>query len=93
MKRMISVLLMAALLCTAVAGCSKPAPVDALAQFLVDINAGDYTAAYDLLHSSARYDEARQKQDEAEGETQPEDRINPGAVCTAVYGDIRGTSD
>lgn len=75
MKRMISVLLMAALLCTAAAGCAKPAPADAMAQFLADINAGDYAAAYDLLHSSARYDETRQKQDEAEGKAQPVDCI------------------
>lgn len=75
MRRMISALLMAALLCVTAAGCSKPAPANAMAQFLADINVGDYAAAYELLHSSSRYDEARQKQDEAEGKTQPSDRI------------------
>jgi hypothetical protein len=92
MKRMISVLLITALLCAAAAGCSKPAPADAMAQFLADINAGDYAAAYDLLHSSARYDEARQKQDEAEGKTQPVDRVTREQFVqryTAIFDELQ----
>lgn len=92
MKRMISVLLITALLCAAAAGCSKPAPANAMAQFLADINAGDYAAAYDLLHSSARYDEARQKQDEAEGKTQPANRITKEQFVqryTAIFEELQ----
>lgn len=92
MKRMISVLMIIALLCAMAAGCSKPVPTDAMAQFLADINASDFAAAYDLLHSSSRYDEVRQKQDEAEGKTQPSDRITKEQFVkryTAIFNELQ----
>ncbi len=92
MKRMISVLMIIALLCAMAAGCSKPVPTDAMAQFLADINASDFAAAYDLLHSSSRYDEARQKQDEAEGKAPPSDRITKEQFVnryTAIFSELQ----
>ncbi len=92
MKRLIRVLLVAALLCAAAAGCSRPAPADALAQFLSDINTGDYGAAYDILHSSVRYDEALLAQDEAAGKTPPRERITKAqfiARYKAIFDELK----
>lgn len=61
----------AALLCALLApillstGCTAMAsgPADACSQFLEHLRAGEYEAAYEMLHSSVRYDEAQVQRD------------------------------
>lgn len=57
-------------------GCDAPAPVDCVHAFLSYIDAGAYLDAYELLHSSVRYDEAQRLLDEEAGSTQSAKRIS-----------------
>lgn len=76
MKRSLSVLLLLVLLLMAVPACQAPKAADARDAFLQLINNGEYGAAYDMLHSSVRYDEDRAAKDLAENKKQPTDRIS-----------------
>ncbi|HWR22023.1 MAG TPA: penicillin-binding transpeptidase domain-containing protein [Feifaniaceae bacterium] len=76
MKRSLCLFLVLILLVAAVPACKAPAAVDARDAFLNLINAGDYGAAYDMLHSSVRYDADRAAKDIAENKPQPANRIS-----------------
>ena len=76
MKRSLCLFLLVILLLTAVSACKAPAAVDARDQFLQLINAGEFEAAYGMLHSSVRYDADREAKDKAEDKTQPVNRIS-----------------
>ena len=76
MKRSLSLFLLVVLLLTAASACKAPAAVDARDQFLQLINAGEFEAAYGMLHSSVRYDADREAKDKAEDKVQPVNRIS-----------------
>ncbi len=76
MKRSLCLLLSLILLTLAVPACKAPSAADARDAFLTFINAGEYGAAYDMLHSSVRYDPDRAAKDIAENKEQPIDRIS-----------------
>ncbi len=93
MKRILRVLLGCMLLAAALlSGCGEMAPADALGAFLGCIDSGDYAAAYEMLHSSVRYDESRKLADEAEGKEQPSKRISKEqfiARYTAIFDELK----
>lgn len=76
MKRSLCLLLSLILLTLAVPACKAPSAADARDAFLTFINAGEYGAAYDMLHSSVRYDADRAARDAAEDKPQPTSRIS-----------------
>ncbi len=59
-----------------VTGCQAATAADACGTFLEHIRLGEYALAYDMLHSSVRYDEARKQQDILDGRAQSETRIS-----------------
>ena len=77
MKRFLCLLLAAISLAGFAPGCAKaPTSANARDQFLALVNAGNYAAAYEMLHSSVRYDADQQAKDKQENKQQPSDRIS-----------------
>ncbi len=76
MKRSLSLLLILVLLLMAVPACKAPAAVDARDAFLQLIDAGQFDAAYEMLHSSVRYDAEQAAKDLAEKKEQSISRIS-----------------
>ncbi len=76
MKRSLCLLFSLILLTLAVPACKAPSAADARDAFLNLIHSGEYGAAYDMLHSSVRYDADREAKDKAENKEQPTNRIS-----------------
>ncbi|MDL2258840.1 hypothetical protein LJC42_06785 [Eubacteriales bacterium OttesenSCG-928-K08] len=73
-KRLALVFLVFALLL--LLGCANAQPEELIRVFLGHINAGDYGFAYELLHSSRRYDEAHAQKDLENNTAQSATRIS-----------------
>lgn len=77
MRRFVCLMLALILLFGLVPGCARAlTSADARDAFLACINAGEYDAAYNMLHSSARYDADMAARDKQQGKQQPANRIS-----------------
>jgi len=94
MKRIVCLLLLLALVAGVLPGCKAPTPAEARDAFLALINAGNFEAAYDMLHSSVRYDAQMAAADKLKNKTQPSDRITKeqfAAKYRAIFEELKIT--